>query len=177
MILVDWQIKQKIELKEVVIDPFNPELINPSSLDVRLGNVFSWTTATPITGIVDPLDPSTFKTRTETRDIYLLGPGQMVLGCLMETITLPNNISVEIKGKSSLGRLFLSNSHWAGWVDPGWSGVITLELRNDSYFPIRLTTGMKIGQLLFYEHNSCARPYSKTGRYHNQDPGSGSKGI
>lgn len=177
MILADWQIQKAINDGEIIVTPFDSSLINPSSLDVRLGKMFSWTEPVPITGVIDPLNSSSFRTKTMEKDHHILGPGQAVLGVLLEDITLPDTISVEIKGKSSIGRLFLSNSHWAGWIDPGWSGFLTVELRNDSGFPIRLTPGMKIGQLIFYKHKKVTNPYSVSGRYYKQPPGSGSKGV
>jgi dCTP deaminase (dUMP-forming) len=93
-----------------------------------------------------------------------------LLGSTNEYIELPSNISAEYTGRSSLGRLFLQSHQTAGWIDAGFKGTITLELFALDQ-PIILYPGMKVGQLIFYEHNNnCSVPYcrKKSAKYNNQ---------
>lgn len=180
--LVDHQIRRRIEEGYIRIDPFDDSLINPASLDVRLGGNF--TEVEPQRGhfhdgpgIVNPLDKGTIRNKEIKGREYHLHPGRMVLASLLEDVTLPNDICARVVGKSSLGRLGLDNSSCAGFVDPGWSGILTIELFNHSSNVIVLTVGMKIGQLLFEETLPCSKPYSQTGRYYKQSAGQGSHGI
>ena len=177
MILVDWQIRKDIEDKHIGISPFSEELLNPSSLDVRLGNKFGVVKAQY--EHIDPLDPYSFHTEEIESDSWILGPGGSVLGVLLEEISLPDDTSAYLKGKSSLGRLFLDNSSFACWIDPGWAGSLVIELANHSSNSIILTAGMKIGQLVFERHEVVDTPYGekKTSKYHNQSGMTGSKGI
>lgn len=177
MILTDQEILAEIMTERVNVTPFSKELINPSSLDVRLGKNFGVVKAQYVN--IDPTDPHSFYTDTQEYSRYILGPKKFVVSCLMEHITLPRNISVKLMGKSSLGRLGIENSSCAGWVDPGFSGVLTIELFNYSDEPIILTPGMKIGQLTFFKHKDCLVSYGEkeTSKYQNQTPGQGSKGV
>lgn len=210
-ILVDWQIKKLIDSGEIKVDPYDESLINPNSLDIRLGNKFGEVNPTGsmlltsvknvsvvlngdnlgsdiVKGyktsqgfndkVIDPQVVSSFTTDLIESDKYVIGPRSFVLGCLLENITLPNYICATIKGKSSLGRLGLENSSPAGHVDSSWTGVLTIELFNYSKYPIVLTAGMKIGQMLFHQGEPVEFGYgSKSGRYLNQYPGQGSKGV
>ena len=177
MILTDFQIKAEIERGTLKISPFDESLINPSSLDVRLGPGFSEVIPSYVN--IDPTDPLTFKTVEVSRGSYVLKPGHMVLSTLAEHVTLPADISAKILGKSSLGRLGLNNSTVAGWVDCGWHGDLVIELFNHGKYPIVLTSGMKIGQLVFYKHVPAQVPYNKkpTSRYAGQQNTQGSKGV
>jgi dCTP deaminase len=183
MILTDWEIRKAIEDGDIGVDPFDESLINPASLDIRLGDMFSLTEAQKTQGkrrepYVDPMDKESFNTLTfkVTKDYYL-PPRRAVLASMMEKTVLSDNISVKLFGKSSLARLGLMNSPDACWVDCGWVGQLTMELFNSSDFAIRLVPGMKIGQLVFFKHKRASKPYNLTGRYSNQVPGMGSLGI
>lgn len=177
MVLTDQEIMAEIMTERVKVTPFKKDLINPSSLDVRLGNKFGVVKAQYVN--VDPTDPTSFFTDTNEYSKYILGPNEFVIACLLEDITLPKNISAKLMGKSSLGRLGIENSSCAGWVDPGFSGVLTIELYNYSKNHIVLTPGMKIGQLTFFKHNPCLVSYGEkeSSKYQNQTPGQGSKGV
>ena len=187
MILVDWQIKQAYFNQEIDIDPFDVELINPSSMDIRLGNMFtkiepSYTYITELSNwksfyIIDPMDRTTFKNNTQKYQYYELLPGETVLASMYETLSLGQSLSARVLGKSSLARLGLDNSSPAGWIDPGWKGNITLELTNVAKYAIKLTPGMKIGQLVFYKHERVSKSYQQTGRYYDQIAGMGSLGV
>lgn len=177
MILCDFQIKAEIERGTLKISPFDESLINPSSLDVRLGPGFSEVTPSYVN--IDPTDPLTFKTVEVSRGSYVLKPGHMVLSTLAEHITLPADISATLKGKSSLARLGLDNSSYGAWLDPGWGGDLVIELANHGNWPIVLKSGMKIGQLVFYKHCPARVPYNKkpTSRYMGQSGTQGSFGV
>ena len=202
MVLVDFQIRDHINKGNIKVTPFDDSLINPNSLDLRLGGNFSTVEATynyDSTNIVktkinfnssdffdsflnfkkylDPLDKETFITKSYEGDVFYLEPNCMVIASLAEDITLPDFICARVVGKSSLGRLGLDNSSVAGWVDANWSGVLTIELFNHSQNIIKLTKGMKIGQMIFLETEPCEKGYDKTGRYYKQQPGQGSKGV
>jgi len=197
MKLPDWLIRLFVKCNFIKVTPFDSELVNPNSLDIRLGNKFGILSATgkanvftssnpneeePVfdrrIGVINPLDPETFTTEISERSTFVLQPGHGVIACLLEDITLPSFVCAEIRGKSSLGRLFLDNSTVAGWVDAGWSGVLTIELHNCGTIPIVLFPGMRIGQIVFNLTLPCLHPYgTKKGRYQKQEPGQGSKGI
>lgn len=186
MILNDKEIRERQASGDLIVSPWSDELVNPASLDFRLGNKFGEVKATTysfensskvFSRTVVPSDPTTFETEYRTTDKYLLEPGGFVIASSLEDITIPNDLCFITKGKSSLGRLGLANSDQAGFVDPGWSGFITLELYNHSQNTILLTAGMKIGQWVFYRCNPPEKSYKDTGRYYRQDQGSGSKGI
>lgn len=174
MLLTDEAIKS---LKFVT--PFDESLVNPTSLDIRLGDQYTFTQGKsfPWYSLVDPLNKDSFKTETRTLTSYLLQPKEYILVSMFEHLELPDNISAKVMGKSSLARLGLDNSSAAGWIDAGWRGVITLELTNHSKNVILLTKGMKIGQLIFFKHDRVGKSYSQTGRYYNQIAGQGSLGV
>lgn len=177
MLLVDHQIKAEIMLGRVIIDPYDPTLVNPSSIDVRLGNMFG--IPKPRYEVIDPLDPLSFTTEMEELNTYVLQPKSFVISCLKERVELPNDITMHVKGKSSLGRLGLENSSCAGHIDPGFPGAVTIELFNYSNYPLKLTAGMKIGQLCLFKHPACRDDYASraNSKYTNQIAGQGSKGI
>ncbi|MGB1101350.1 MAG: dCTP deaminase, partial [Pontimonas sp.] len=93
-------------------------------------------------------------------EAFVLHPGEFVLGATFEVVTLPDNVAARLEGKSSLGRLGLLTHSTAGFIDPGFSGHVTLELSNVATLPITLWPGMKIGQLCFFRLSSAAEhPY------------------
>ena len=99
----------------------------------------------------------------------MLQPGQFVLGATVEKISLPDNMMARFDGKSSLGRLGLCTHVTAGFIDAGFIGTITVELKNENSFPIMLKTGMRIGQVSFDYLNAAAKkPYDTVGHYQNQ---------
>ena len=138
-------------------------MVQPSSVDVRLDKFFrlfdnhKYPLHRPRRGPARP-DPAR---RGRPRDEpFVLHPGEFVLGSTLETVTLPDDIAARVEGKSSLGRLGLLTHATAGFVDPGFSGHVTLELSNVATLPIKLWPGMKIGQLCFFRLSSAAEnPY------------------
>jgi len=170
MILSDGEIQRLLENRQLQIQPLERSQIQPASVDIRLGNTFSTLEDTP-NGIIRLSEGRNY--RTIVSDSYLLLPGQFVLATTMEYITLPDNLTAFVEGRSSMGRLglFIQN---AGWVDPGFEGEITLELFNANRYAIELQVGHRIGQLVFARMGENAlRPYS--GKYQGQKGATGSK--
>lgn len=170
MILSDKMILQMMEQGELAIAPMTPEQVQPASVDIRLGNTFS-VVEDSVSGMIH-LD-SEVQYRTMQSDSYVLLPGQFVLATTMEYISLPNDLTAFVEGRSSLGRmgLFIQN---AGWVDPGFKGEITLELFNANRCAIELRTGRRVGQLVFAKMDEPAlNPYD--GKYQGQTGATGSR--
>jgi dCTP deaminase len=167
MLLSDRDIRAELEGGRVVLDPYDPGLLQPSSFDVRLDRFFRLFDNHKY-AVIDPAEHQPELTRlVETRDDepFILHPGEFVLGSTYEAVTLPDDIAARLEGKSSLGRLGLLTHSTAGFVDPGFTGHITLELSNVATLPIKLWPGMKIGQLCFFRLSSPAeRPYG-SGEY------------
>lgn len=170
MILSDRTIMSLIKNGALSISPLEEHQIQPASVDIRLGNTFCIVEDSS-SGIVTLKNEIVYKEIQADR--YLLLPGQFVLATTMEYISLPDNLTAFVEGRSSLGRmgLFIQN---AGWVDPGFSGEITLELFNANRCAIELTAGRRIGQLVFAQMDKAAlRPYG--GKYQGQRGATGSK--
>jgi len=159
--------------EELGVDPFDFSLIQPASLDLRLSSAFR--TFSGISGAF--IDPGIYQpgvtslTTLSPGEVFVLEPGDFVLGCTMETVTLSPAIAARLEGKSSLGRVGLIPHAAAGWIDPGFSGQITLELANLSPLPIILRPGMLIAQLcVFRLDHPSAVPYGpeRKSRYQGQ---------
>lgn len=137
-------------------------MIQPSSVDVRLDRWFRLFD-NHLYPVIDPAQDQPDLTRlveTERDEPFVLHPGEFVLGSTFEVVTLPDDIAARLEGKSSLGRLGLLTHSTAGFIDPGFSGHVTLELSNVATLPILLWPGMKIGQLCFFRLSSAAEhPY------------------
>ncbi|MDX6365244.1 MAG: dCTP deaminase [Nocardioidaceae bacterium] len=162
MLLSDRDIRSEIDRNRVVLDPFDAEMIQPSSIDVRLDRYFRVFENHRYPHI-DPAEDQPDLTRPVEPtgdDPFILHPGEFVLGSSYEVITLPDDIAARLEGKSSLGRLGLLTHSTAGFIDPGFSGHVTLELSNVATLPIKLWPGMKIGQLCFFRLSSPSdHPY------------------
>ena len=168
MILSDVSIKAAIELGRIVIDPFDPVMVQPSSIDVRVDRYFR-VFENHRYPFIDPKLPQDDLTKEVTTDMdhpFMLHPGEFVLGSTLESVRLGNDIVARLEGKSSLGRLGLLIHSTAGFVDPGFEGYLTLELSNVATLPIAIYPGMKIGQLSFYELSTAAEhPYGSRGAH------------
>ncbi len=162
MILSDRTIRESIAAGRIVIDPFDPVDIQPSSVDLRLDRwfrVFRNHTVGHI-DVKQNLEELTELVEIAPDGVFMLHPGEFVLGSTLERIRLPDDLVGRIEGKSSLGRLGLLIHSTAGFVDAGWDGQLTLELSNVANMPITLYPGMKIGQISFMVMTSPAdRPY------------------
>lgn len=162
MLLSDRDIKATIERGDLVIDPFDEALIQPSSVDVRMDRFFRVFNNSRYTHIDPklPMEDLTTLVEVEEDEPFVLHPGEFVLGATLEKFTLPDNLAGRLEGKSSLGRLGLLTHSTAGFIDPGFSGHITLELSNVANLPITLWPGMKVGQLALFKMTSAAEtPY------------------
>ena len=162
MLLSDRDILTEIAANRLVLDPWTPELVQPSSVDVRIDRYFRVFNNSQYTHI-DPAiqqDELTSLVEPKADEPFVLHPGEFVLGSTLEVVTLPDDLAGRLEGKSSLGRLGLLTHSTAGFIDPGFSGHITLELSNVSNLPIKLHPGMKIGQLCLFRLSSPAEnPY------------------
>ncbi|MEV6979215.1 dCTP deaminase [Kitasatospora sp. NPDC093806] len=162
MLLSDKDIRTEIDKGRVVIDPFDPSMIQPSSIDVRLDRFFRVFENHRYPHI-DPSEEQPDLTRLvepEGDEAFILHPGEFVLASTYEVITLPEDVASRLEGKSSLGRLGLLTHSTAGFIDPGFSGHVTLELSNVATLPIKLYPGMKIGQLCLFRLSSPSEhPY------------------
>jgi dCTP deaminase len=162
MILSDRSIKAAVEAGRIGIDPFDPAMVQSSSVDVRVDRYFRVFENHRYSSI-DPKQPQpdlTTEVATEVDAPFMLHPGEFVLGSTLEVVSLGNDIVARLEGKSSLGRLGLLIHSTAGFVDPGFEGHLTLELSNVANLPIAIYPGMKIGQLSFYELSTPAdAPY------------------
>jgi dCTP deaminase len=162
VLLSDKDIRTEIDKGRVVIDPFDPKMVQPSSIDVRLDRFFRVFENHRYPHI-DPSEEQPDLTRLvepEGDEAFILHPGEFVLASTYEVITLPEDVASRLEGKSSLGRLGLLTHSTAGFIDPGFSGHVTLELSNVATLPIKLYPGMKIGQLCLFRLSSPAEhPY------------------
>lgn len=162
MLLSDRDIRAELESGRLGIEPYEAELVQPSSVDVRLDSLFRVFDNTRYTHI-DPAkrqDELTTLVEPTADEPFVLHPGEFVLGSTLEICSLPDDLAGRLEGKSSLGRLGLLTHSTAGFIDPGFSGHITLELSNVANLPITLWPGMKIGQLCLFRLSSPAEhPY------------------
>lgn len=165
VLLSDRDIKSQIDSGRVVLDPYEPSMIQPSSIDVRLDKFFRLFDNHKYP-FIDPAAEQPELTRlveVDASEPFILHPGEFVLGSTYEQMTLPDDVAARVEGKSSLGRLGLLTHATAGFVDPGFSGHVTLELSNVATLPIKLWPGMKIGQLCFFQLTSPAEhPYGSS---------------
>jgi dCTP deaminase len=174
VLLSDRDLRKELEAGRLAVEPYDPAMLQPSSIDIRLDRFFRVFDNTRYTHI-DPAiqqDELTSLVEQSGDDPFVLHPGEFVLGSTFEQVTLPDDLAGRLEGKSSLGRLGLLTHSTAGFIDPGFSGHITLELSNVANLPITLWPGMKIGQLCLFQLTSAAEhPYGSTragSRYQGQ---------
>ena len=174
MLLSDRDLRAEIKAGRLVIDPYDDSLVQPSSIDVRLDRFFRVFNNHLYTHI-DPAeqqDDLTAMVEVAEGEAFVLHPGEFVLASTLEVITLGDQLAGRLEGKSSLGRLGLLTHSTAGFIDPGFSGHVTLELSNVANLPIKLWPGMKIGQLCIFRLSSPSEhPYGSAvygSRYQGQ---------
>jgi dCTP deaminase len=173
VLISDRDIRTEIDSQRIVLEPFDPAMVQPSSVDVRIDKFFRLFDNHKYAHI-DPAEEQPELTRlveVESGEPFILHPGEFVLGSTYETVTLPDDIAARLEGKSSLGRLGLLTHSTAGFIDPGFSGHVTLELSNMATLPIKLWPGMKIGQLCFFRLSSAAEHPYGSGVYGNRYQG------
>jgi dCTP deaminase len=161
-VLSDGTIRELVESGRIKIDPWDPGLVQPASVDLRLGDSFR-VFHNHRTTAIDLREPPTNLTEevvASAEDGFVIHPGEFCLGRTLEWVELPADIVARIEGKSSLGRLGLIVHATAGFCDPGWRGTLTLELNNLTRVPIKLYPGLLIAQLSFMTLDRAAeRPY------------------
>ena len=159
--------REEIAARRIVIDPLDERCIQPSSIDVKVSNLFR-VFRNHTAGIIDvkqDLEDLTEMVNVDPDGVFMLHPGEFVLGSTLERITVPDDLVARIEGKSSLGRLGLLIHSTAGFIDAGFDGHITLELSNVASLPITIYPGMKIGQISFVQMTTPAdNPYGKGAR-------------
>ncbi len=190
MLLNDKKIKEYIKSGKIVVDPFDENLVGPSSLDIRIGfkfRVFK-TINMEVLDIMNYNDDVLYRIEDKNytihvgkySDLYILKnentpivihPGEFILASVYEYIRLPKNIAAQIHGRSSIGRLGLLIHTSAGWIDPGYGGHLTLEIINVNKFPIKIYPLTKVGQIVFYEIEDVEIPYDqrKSSKYMNEE--------
>lgn len=173
MLLSDRDIRAHIDNGRIILDPFESAMVQPSSVDVRIDKLFRLFDNHKYAHIDPALEQPELTRLVEVKDDepFILHPGEFVLGSTYETVTLPANIAARLEGKSSLGRLGLLTHSTAGFIDPGFSGHVTLELSNMATLPIKLWPGSKIGQLCFFQLSSPAEHPYGSGEYGNRYQG------
>jgi dCTP deaminase len=162
VILSDRTIREELAAGRIVIEPLGAKAVQPSSVDLRLDRyfrVFRNHTMGHI-DVKEDLEDLTELVEIGEEDVFILHPGEFVLGSTLERVAIPDDLVARLEGKSSLGRLGLLIHSTAGFVDAGWDGHLTLELSNVANLPITLYPGMKIGQISFLQMTTAAeQPY------------------
>ncbi len=173
-VLSDGTIRRLVNEGRIVIDPWDETMVQPASVDLRLGNSFRVFHNHRVSAIdlKNPPQDLTEPVTIEPREPFVIHPGEFCLGRTEEWVELPDDIVARIEGKSSLGRLGLIVHATAGFCDPGWKGTLTLELNNLTRVPIKLWAGLPIAQLSFMTLDQAAeRPYGHPelgSHYHGQ---------
>lgn len=164
VILSDRTIREQLAAGRIVIDPLDEACIQPSSIDVKVSNLFR-VFRNHTAGVIDVKKDMTHLTELveiADGDAFMLHPGEFALGSTLERVGVPDDMVARVEGKSSLGRLGLLIHSTAGFIDAGFDGHITLELSNVANLPITLYPGMKIGQVSFMMMTTPAdKPYGK----------------
>ena len=173
MLLSDRDIRAGIEQGRIGLDPWDASMVQPSSVDVRLDRYFRLFDNHKYP-FIDPAQDQPELTRlieVEPDQPFILHPGEFALGSTFEQVRLGDDVAARLEGKSSLGRLGLITHSTAGFIDPGFSGHVTLELANVATLPIKLWPGMKIGQLCFFQLSSRSENSYGSGPYGNRYQG------
>ena len=173
-VLSDGTIRRLVADGRVVIDPWAPDMVQPASVDLRLGDSFRvfHNHLAPAIDLDRPPEHLTELIMIRPDESFVIHPGEFVLGATLERVELPDDVVARIEGKSSLGRLGLIVHATAGFVDPGFAGTLTLEITNLTRIPIILWPGKPIAQLSFMALDRPAeRPYGHPelgSHYHGQ---------
>jgi dCTP deaminase len=167
VILSDRDLRTEISAGRIIIEPFDESCVQPSSIDVKVSNLFrvfrNHTAA--VLDVKQDLTGLTELVEVPDGEAFMLHPGEFALGSTLERVAVPNDLVARVEGKSSLGRLGLVIHSTAGFIDAGFDGHVTLELTNIATLPITLYPGMKIGQVSFMHMTTPAeQPYGKGAR-------------
>jgi dCTP deaminase len=162
LVLSDRTIARLLAERRIEIDPYDDDLLQPSSVDVRVDRFFRvfHNNRYPYIDVREEQEDLTELVEVDGDRPFVLHPGEFVLGSTLERIHLADDLVARLDGKSSLGRLGLLIHSTAGFIDPGWDGHVTLELSNVANLPVTIYPGMKIGQISFVQLSEPARtPY------------------
>jgi dCTP deaminase len=162
VILSDRDLRAEIDGGRIIIEPYDATCVQPSSIDVKVSNLFRVfrNHSAAVLDVKKDLSDLTELVEVEPDGVFMLHPGEFVLGSTLERVAVPYDLVARVEGKSSLGRLGLLIHSTAGFVDAGFDGHVTLELANVANLPITLYPGMKIGQISFMKMTSPAeKPY------------------
>ncbi|MDF1489284.1 dCTP deaminase [Tessaracoccus caeni] len=156
MLLSDRDILAEVASGGIQLDPWDEAMVQPASVDVRIDKYFR-VFENHRYATIDPAEEQPELTRLvepPKGEPFILHPGEFVLASTLELVTLGTGVAARLEGKSSLGRLGILTHSTAGFIDPGFSGHVTLELSNMATLPVKLWPGMKIGQLCFFRLTS-----------------------
>lgn len=173
MVLSDVDIIKRVGNGSLEIEPYKEINVGPASLDLRLSNQFKKASEPHVygdTGTVPiSLSDDTGIDWTKQSGEITLSRDEFVLASTLETISMPDDLTAQILGRSSFGRLGISVHQTAGFIDPGFKGQITLELSNHGPRPVKLQAGQRVCQIVFTELScSAMSPYNKNSTYQNQ---------
>ena len=160
--LSDGTILRLVEEGRIVVAPWDPNMVQPASVDLRLGDSFRvfHNHKTSAIDLRDPPRDLTEEVSPAPGEAFVIHPGEFCLGRTLEWVELADDVLARVEGKSSIGRLGLIVHATAGFVDPGWKGTLTLEFANLTRVPIKLYAGLPIAQLSFMALDAPAeRPY------------------
>lgn len=156
MLLSDRDILAEVASGGIQLAPWDEAMVQPASVDVRIDTFFR-VFENHRYATIDPAEEQPELTRLvepPAGEPFILHPGEFVLASTLELVTLGTSVAARLEGKSSLGRLGILTHSTAGFIDPGFSGHVTLELSNMATLPVKLWPGMKIGQLCFFRLTS-----------------------
>lgn len=149
-----------VDRKILVTPILSSSQIQPASMDVRLGPDFLIIKIGKITHLDPEKDPNSVKFEVERytdkykilekNEKFILHPNEFILGCTLEYVQLPKDIAARLEGRSSWGRLGILVHSTAGFIDPGFKGNITFELKNMGKVPVPLYPGIRMAQLSFF---------------------------
>jgi dCTP deaminase len=174
VILSDRDLRAEIAGGRIIIEPYDESCMQPSSIDIKVSNLFRVfrNHSAAVLDVKEDLTALTELVEVPIDGVFMLHPGEFVLGSTLERVGVPNDLVARVEGKSSLGRLGLLIHSTAGFIDAGFDGHVTLELANVANLPITLYPGMKIGQVSFMRMTSPAEnPYgsgAKGSKYQGQ---------
>ena len=175
--LSDVSILEAMDQGHISIEPWQSSLLQPASVEVTLGN--SWLIPLVFPDSSVSVGKRNAAYQETDADSVMLSPGDFILATTAEVITIDDTIAAKFEGKSSLGRMGLMTHVTAGFIDPGFSGQITLEIYNCGPWDLILEAGIKIGQLVFTHLDTpVSEGYgaAKWGsRYHGQRGATGAK--
>ena len=168
MILSDKDIRAALASGELQLEPApQAQHIQPASIDAHID--LSGGALLPVPGCVVDFTAQGIKgaryTKTAAGEPVVLAPGECALIALRERVKIPAHLALQVDGRSSTGRLFVTTHVTAGWCDPGFEGQITLEVVNQGPFTVRLHDGARVAQIKVCQLSSPARaPYGSQGR-------------